>query len=344
MRAVKIITGVVTIIFLFSVGALITSKFLLKTDYWKCKDGQWIQKGNPSDPMPTKECLVDEKKGFFNNDSEENRPLSLSDGLVAYWKMDEDSWNGKSGEIVDSSGNKNHGIAMNGDNTSSTTEFSISGKFDGIDDYLDFTSDRFSNIFTDNDNFTISAWIKLDSLPVEHNTIVGQSFGHSMVFGVTPFGKLYLNMDDTRANSVKSNNSLSIDNWHHVVVTHSGAKNDYMANFYIDGQFDNKGRSYDGDGVSASSGEMYIGWQSRADVGANSYFSGQIKEVRIYRRLLLEEEIKNLYELISESASILEINKGSITKESDDMKVTNNEKESVNEGEEVDNKTPSIDN
>jgi hypothetical protein len=72
MRAVKIITGVITIIFLLSVGALITSKVFLKTDYWKCKDGQWMQIGNPSEPMPNKECLVDEKNGFFGNNSEEN--------------------------------------------------------------------------------------------------------------------------------------------------------------------------------------------------------------------------------------------------------------------------------
>jgi hypothetical protein len=84
MRVVKIITGIVTIIFLFSIGALITSKFLLKTDYWKCKDGQWVQIGNPSEPMPSKECLVDEKKGFFGNDSEENDDDADSDWPGTY--------------------------------------------------------------------------------------------------------------------------------------------------------------------------------------------------------------------------------------------------------------------
>jgi hypothetical protein len=79
MRAVKIITGVITIIFLLSVGALITSKVFLKTDYWKCKDGQWMQIGNPSEPMPNKECLVDEKNGFFGNNSEENDDNTDSD-------------------------------------------------------------------------------------------------------------------------------------------------------------------------------------------------------------------------------------------------------------------------
>ncbi|NTU46044.1 DUF2341 domain-containing protein [Candidatus Roizmanbacteria bacterium] len=46
---------------------------------------------------------------------------SLSQGLVGYWKMDESSWNGTSGEVKDSSGNNNNGTAQGITGTSTST-------------------------------------------------------------------------------------------------------------------------------------------------------------------------------------------------------------------------------
>ena len=43
---------------------------------------------------------------------------TLSSGLVGYWKMDEASWNGTTGEVVDSSGNGNNGTATGATGTS----------------------------------------------------------------------------------------------------------------------------------------------------------------------------------------------------------------------------------
>jgi len=43
---------------------------------------------------------------------------------VAWWKMDEASWNGTAGEVKDSSGT-NHGTAVNGANTTSTASTTI---------------------------------------------------------------------------------------------------------------------------------------------------------------------------------------------------------------------------
>lgn len=40
--------------------------------------------------------------------------LSLTNGLVGYWKMDEVSWNGTAGEVKDDSGKNNHGTAKCG--------------------------------------------------------------------------------------------------------------------------------------------------------------------------------------------------------------------------------------
>jgi len=36
---------------------------------------------------------------------------ALTDGLIAYWRMEETTWAGTLNEVVDSSGNGNHGTA-----------------------------------------------------------------------------------------------------------------------------------------------------------------------------------------------------------------------------------------
>ncbi|MEI7750050.1 MAG: LamG-like jellyroll fold domain-containing protein [Candidatus Moraniibacteriota bacterium] len=56
----------------------------------------------------------------------------MSDGLVGYWKMDESSWNGTTGEVIDASGNGNNGTATGITGTStggnSTTTVCDTGK------------------------------------------------------------------------------------------------------------------------------------------------------------------------------------------------------------------------
>ena len=48
----------------------------------------------------------------------------MSEGLVGYWKMDEASWNGTTNEVIDSSGNANHGVGVG-----STKPTTGAGKF-----------------------------------------------------------------------------------------------------------------------------------------------------------------------------------------------------------------------
>lgn len=49
---------VLIIVMVIMVAALFYLRFILggNEDTWICKDGVWIEHGNPSDPMPTYPC------------------------------------------------------------------------------------------------------------------------------------------------------------------------------------------------------------------------------------------------------------------------------------------------
>lgn len=99
---------------------------------------------------------------------------TLQDGWVrgsygkgGLWHFNESYWSGASGEVIDSSGNGNHGTAFNGANTTSDVVSPLANR-SGIfnvadsDDYVE-VKDAYSLDITD--NITIEAWVKpfLDS-------------------------------------------------------------------------------------------------------------------------------------------------------------------------------------
>src|SRR4030042_302205 len=88
------------------------------------------------------------------NGSEITEMIGNENGLIAYWRLNESSWNGTSGEVKDVLGNRN-GTSISGANTTSGL-FARAGSFDGVNDYVNL-----GNIFSSpQDNGTISFWFK----------------------------------------------------------------------------------------------------------------------------------------------------------------------------------------
>ena len=58
-------------------------------------------------------------------------------GLIGHWKFDELNWTGVEGEVVDSSGQGNHGTSGNGAQIFADGKINNAGEFDGDDDYVD---------------------------------------------------------------------------------------------------------------------------------------------------------------------------------------------------------------
>lgn len=155
------------------------------------KDGFWrigetffypIEGYSPSDDVRIEATIVDK---YSNSMVFWGR---LKEGAVAppfgrggIWHFDEpDGWddNNDTKEVLDSSGNGNHGSAVaNANNTDDTAVIGRSGFFDGVDDYVEVPANYSLNITR---ALTVEAWLR----PLEERTDIdtkdfGQAFAYN---------------------------------------------------------------------------------------------------------------------------------------------------------------------
>lgn len=119
---------------------------------------------------------------------------TLQEGYIAppwgrggLWHFDELFWDGTPGEVKDSSGNENHGVARNGakiyvEDGDWKTDDIISGNcgyFDGYDDNVEVKSEYSLNI---TDAVTIEAWVK----PLKETTVLTDTILAWLKFGYNP--------------------------------------------------------------------------------------------------------------------------------------------------------------
>jgi len=222
---------------------------------------------------------------------------SLSTNLVGYWKMNEASWNGTTDEVVDSSGNGNHGV-RSGNATTAGSGFNRSGTFDGTGDYVAVTSPSFPT-----GDFTISTWFK-------HNGTNDTLF---QIGTSSPTGGdgIRLRRDSTATIEIKMNNSiilnssttLSIATGYHFVLTRSGS----AVTVYLNGRSD--GTATYGTALNfGTCGDITIAADitngvSCTDAPVNE-FDGQLDDMRVYSRALSSEEVAKLYQLVPERVNI----------------------------------------
>ncbi len=216
----------------------------------------------------------------------------MTDGLVGYWKMDSSvgTWNGTTNEVVDSSGNGNHGFASGTPGSLASTtagKFGNGGVFDGSNDQIIVLYDPILNITGD---ITFTAWVK-----GIQGTIISKDDGNNGYdanewnydFWIDN-GKISFYSDASGFNPyLESNTTFTADNWHHVVFTRNGSNITY----YLDGAED--GTHVNGNTFPDNSYDLHIGDCHHSE---NSLFDGLIDEVRIYNRALSPREVRKLYE------------------------------------------------
>jgi hypothetical protein len=202
-----------------------------------------------------------------------------SDGLVAYWPMDE----GQGNVIKDKSGNGNDGTIRGGVKW-------IDGKhgkaleFNGIDSYVDCGNKDSLNI---SEEITIAAWVKLYSL--KGGGIVSKYGGKTGGYFLAPCwrddGLPYFFIRETKTGATVSiignRHKLELNKWYHLVAT---AKKGDKIKLYIDGVLVGENKAMD-KSFSNDIDSLVIGRYSES-------LNGAIEDIKIYNRVLSGEEIK----------------------------------------------------
>lgn len=213
----------------------------------------------------------------------------LSNGLIAYWRMEEASWNGTAGEVKDSSGNAINGTAAGTPPTTGVGKFGRGGSFNGTTDFINLGN----NInLSGNTPMTISAWINPTSFPGVGNTLVVSKYDSGVA------GEWYLGVNagshvaferECGGFGTSGINPLSTGTWQLITGVYDGT-NLYL---YINGQLDKT--KVDSCSISSTTENAAIGAGASGASSSQQNFNGKIDDVRIYKRALSPQEVANLY-------------------------------------------------
>ena len=211
--------------------------------------------------------------------------------LTGFWKFDE----GSGSTTADDSRNSNTGTLTNMNTTGNATsgwnascKFGNCLRFDKSNDYVN-VSDADSLSFQD---FTLSAWVKSDSL-VGHNFILGKGVddaNEEYVLAIISDGGIYIDWGAGAAYNQTLAGKVDLNKWYHVAAVYRNSTN--RAKIYLNGTVVNDvSASATGDQITRTSADLFIGGARNG----NSLFNGSIDDVRIYNRVLSDEEVSRLY-------------------------------------------------
>jgi hypothetical protein len=229
--------------------------------------------------------------------------MSLLDGLISYWKLDETS--GGTGAVTrnDSQGSNNL--------TDNNTTPSGAGK---INNCCDFTPAN-SEFLSVNDNasltfttaFSMSCWFNIDNLISSTNFSIITKWTHATA------NSWIVRVDKDVANEIKvfiadalddagsheghtTTAGLSADTWYHLVIVYNGAGADNPAKLKI--YINNVGKTLTYTGtiptsLQNSNAPLLIG--DSGGTLSGDYFDGLLDEIGLWNRDLTAEEVSQLY-------------------------------------------------
>ncbi len=206
----------------------------------------------------------------------------LTDGLLAYWKLDETSGNAADSHSTNTG-------------TSSNITYTATGKIGRCYTFNGTTSQvSFGNVLKPTGALSISAWIKTTSATEQHvldclayatgyegyGTIIYNDGSSGLMLGNNTAGLL-----DVSYNPVATN--LVDGAWHHVVWTWNGT----TAYMYHDVTNKSAGDAWSNTIVYNASNALYLGVKGD---GSSNRFTGDIDEVAIYNRAISDAEVAAL--------------------------------------------------
>ena len=221
-------------------------------------------------------------------DTDAPKTLDTDPHLVGWWKLDETS--GKT--AADSSKHKRKGVLkgdLSFDSDSAAGRIDKTLKFDGEDGFVEIT--KYKGVVGTKPR-TVTAWVKTTSSRGEVISWGADDFGKMFTFcfirgrlGIRPNGGYYY-----------MNDPIHDDQWHHVAIVIKEAE---LPNLHDDAVLYK-------DGVIAEIHDIGlldlwpIDTGSDLDVTIGAGFKGLIDDVRIYDRVLSDEEVMALFKLQSD--------------------------------------------
>lgn len=208
----------------------------------------------------------------------------------AEWRFDESAWSGAANEVEDSSGNNNHGVAINVSPVPGLVCNAADLTANGVTDYLSMNNSALHGV----GDFTLSVWSKNSTHSI--GALVSGSSGsqHNELIMWFPSATLfqpYLKGSNSGGSITIPN--LADDQWHHYVWTRSGTQNC----LYRDGALQNC-TTRSGTTLSIATGGLILG-QEQDSLGGG-FSSGQdwegiIDELVIFDSVLSAGDIQSIY-------------------------------------------------
>lgn len=210
--------------------------------------------------------------------------MSLTDNLVAYYKLDESS-----GNAADSVGSR---TLTNTDVTYTTGKISNGAVFDGDSAKLVRSAEDLGIT----NAWTFTCWVKpaaadmtgKNILDIRPNSGAANYIG---IQGVANMGVrvLFFNSSGSVIKDYKSsNNALVNGSWTFVCLSWDGTN----FNIYINGSANNATKSTDNSGTMTNTNRsLYVG----VEAGSGNWWNGMIDEVGYWSRALTADEITTLY-------------------------------------------------
>ncbi len=207
---------------------------------------------------------------------------TLNEGLMGYWKMDE-----AASPSLDSTSYGNNGT-WGGDAAAAVGKYSNGVTFDGTGDYIDVGSSANLDNLPRGGAFSVSTWFKYDNEGVLLSKEASAStYGWYIRKASTTF-QFLIGTNGTNAYYYVTANAPSTGSWYHVVATYDDL-GDRKPRIYINGTYLTPqthtaatGTVDDDSSYNLSFGKLTSGFW---------YLDGIMDEVRIYNRILNEEEI-----------------------------------------------------
>ncbi|OYT96195.1 MAG: hypothetical protein CFE49_08665 [Pseudomonas sp. PGPPP3] len=209
------------------------------------------------------------------------------------WSLDESSWTGAAGEVLDASGNALHGTVLNSASTARTSPALPQVNAQGTCGYGTFNSassqyvQRADNNLLDlQGSFTIGLWVKPRTLPTSGLMSI-LSKDENYEFHLNPSGTINWWWQTTAGatNEFNSTTALTVGQWSHVLIRYAPGEQRIYINGTLAGQ-----ASFSGTPL-ANGDPLQLG----ADQGtAGRNFNGELDELRIYNGALSDAQISAL--------------------------------------------------